>query len=96
MPNTYPVEVLENYDFLCTGGVESVSNEKGVPNDIIFEALELALATATKKRYEEEVEIRCRKQIKSHRSESLGLGVVNSYKELIKAAHKSTPPLITN
>lgn len=38
--------------------VESVSNEKGVPNDIIFEALELALATATKKRYEEEVEIR--------------------------------------
>ncbi len=45
---------------------------------------------------EEEVEIRCRKQIKSHRSESLGLGVVNSYKELIKAAHKSTPPLITN
>ncbi|MFN3239213.1 MAG: transcription termination factor NusA [Pseudomonadales bacterium] len=38
--------------------VESVSNEKGVPNDIIFDALELALATATKKRYEEEVEIR--------------------------------------
>jgi N utilization substance protein A len=38
--------------------VESVSNEKGVPGDIIFEALELALATATKKRYEEEVEIR--------------------------------------
>lgn len=38
--------------------VESVSNEKGVPGEIIFEALELALATATKKRYEEEVEIR--------------------------------------
>ena len=38
--------------------VESVSNEKGVPGDIIFEALELALATATKKRYEEEVELR--------------------------------------
>ena len=38
--------------------VESVSNEKGVPNDIIFEALELALATATKKRYEEGVELR--------------------------------------
>ena len=38
--------------------VESVSNEKGVPGDIIFEALELALATATKKRYSEEVEIR--------------------------------------
>ena len=34
--------------------VEAVSNEKGVPEDIIFEALELALATATKKRYGEE------------------------------------------
>ena len=30
--------------------VESVSNEKGVPAGVIFEALELALATATKKR----------------------------------------------
>lgn len=38
--------------------VESVSNEKGVPEGIIFEALELALATATKKRYEEEAELR--------------------------------------
>jgi N utilization substance protein A len=38
--------------------VESVSNEKGVPEEIIFEALELALATATKKRYEEEAELR--------------------------------------
>ena len=38
--------------------VESVSNEKGVPAGVIFEALELALATATKKRYEDEVEVR--------------------------------------
>jgi N utilization substance protein A len=38
--------------------VESVSNEKGVPEDIIFEALESALATATKKRYTEETDIR--------------------------------------
>ncbi len=38
--------------------VESVSNEKGVSEDIIFDALELALATATKKRYDEEVELR--------------------------------------
>src|SRR5690606_34315874 len=38
--------------------VESVSNEKGVPAAVIFEALELALATATKKRYEEEVDLR--------------------------------------
>ncbi len=34
--------------------VEAVSNEKGVDKDIIFQAIELALATATKKRYEEE------------------------------------------
>ena len=36
---------------------EAVSNEKGVSKDIIFEALEQALATATKKRYEEEADI---------------------------------------
>ncbi|WP_304440802.1 NusA N-terminal domain-containing protein, partial [Oleiphilus sp. HI0128] len=34
--------------------VEAVSNEKGVEKDIIFEAIELALAAATKKRYEDE------------------------------------------
>lgn len=33
---------------------EAVSNEKDVSKDIIFEAIELALATATKKRYEDE------------------------------------------
>ena len=38
--------------------VESVSNEKGVPAGVIFEALELALATATKKGYDDEVELR--------------------------------------
>jgi N utilization substance protein A len=39
--------------------VEAVSNEKGVSEAIIFEALELALATATKKRYsEEDVDLR--------------------------------------
>lgn len=32
---------------------EAVSNEKGVPKDVIFEALELALAAAAKKREEE-------------------------------------------
>src|SRR5690554_3395847 len=34
--------------------VESVSNEKGVEKEVIFEAIELALATAAKKRYEDE------------------------------------------
>jgi len=36
---------------------EAVSNEKGVSPEIIFEAMELALATATKKRYDEEADI---------------------------------------
>ncbi|PKM46188.1 MAG: transcription termination/antitermination protein NusA [Gammaproteobacteria bacterium HGW-Gammaproteobacteria-1] len=38
--------------------VDAVSNEKGVAKEIIFEALEAALATATKKRYGGEVEVR--------------------------------------
>ena len=38
---------------------ETVSNEKGVSRDVIFEAIELALAAATKKRFkQEDVEIR--------------------------------------
>ena len=37
---------------------EAVSNEKGVDQEIIFEAIEQALATATKKRYEEGANIR--------------------------------------
>lgn len=36
---------------------EAVSNEKGVDRDIIFEAIEMALAAATKKRYDEEADI---------------------------------------
>lgn len=36
---------------------DAVSNEKGVDREVIFEAIELALATATKKRYEEESDI---------------------------------------
>ncbi|MFT4464435.1 MAG: transcription termination factor NusA [Sodalis sp. (in: enterobacteria)] len=38
--------------------VEAVSNEKAVPREKIFEALETALATATKKKYEQEIEVR--------------------------------------
>lgn len=36
--------------------VEAVSNEKAVPRERIFEALEIALATATKKKSELEIE----------------------------------------
>lgn len=38
--------------------VDVVSNEKGVSKDIIFEALEAALASATKKRFEDDIECR--------------------------------------
>ena len=38
--------------------VDVVSNEKSVEKDIIFEALEAALASATKKRYSEDIEVR--------------------------------------
>ncbi|MBA2815978.1 transcription termination factor NusA [Candidatus Pantoea persica] len=38
--------------------VEAVSNEKALPLEKIFEALESALATATKKKYEQEIDVR--------------------------------------
>jgi N utilization substance protein A len=38
--------------------VDVVSNEKGVEKDIIFEAIEAALATATKKKHREDIEVR--------------------------------------
>jgi len=38
--------------------VEAVSNEKGVSEEVIFEAIELALASATKKKYREDAEFR--------------------------------------
>ena len=37
---------------------ESVSNEKDLPKDTIFEAIELALASAAKKRYDNDVDIK--------------------------------------
>ena len=38
--------------------VDAVSNEKGVDKGIIFEAIEAALAMATKKRYNTDVDVR--------------------------------------
>ena len=38
--------------------IETVSNEKGIEKEIIFEAMEAALASATRKRYGEDVEVR--------------------------------------
>jgi N utilization substance protein A len=45
-----------NKDILMV--VEAVSNEKGVEKEIIFEAIELALAQATRKRYDEDIDVR--------------------------------------
>ncbi len=38
--------------------VDAVSNEKGVEKEIIFDALEAALASATRKKYGEEIDVR--------------------------------------
>ena len=38
--------------------VDSVSNERGIDKDVIFEAIEAALATATKKRQRKDIEVR--------------------------------------
>jgi N utilization substance protein A len=38
--------------------VDAVANEKGVPKEVIFEAMEAALASAAKKRYTEDVAMR--------------------------------------
>ena len=43
--------------------VDAVANEKGVPREVIFEAIEAALASAAKKRYldqDVQVAVRCR------------------------------------
>ncbi|MGM0563773.1 MAG: transcription termination factor NusA [Pseudomonadota bacterium] len=37
---------------------DAVSNEKGVDKDVIFEALEIALATATRKKHPEDIDVR--------------------------------------
>lgn len=47
---------MANKDILLVA--KSLSNEKGVPEEVIFEAIESALATVTAKRYDEEVLIR--------------------------------------
>ena len=38
--------------------VDAVSNEKGVSKEVIFGAIEVVLVSATKKRHEEDIEVR--------------------------------------
>ena len=40
------------------GAVDSVSNEKGVSKEVICDAIEVALATATKRRRRDDAEFR--------------------------------------
>ena len=61
---------------------DAVSNEKGVAKDIIFEAIEAALATATKKRYSGDVEIRV---AVVEALKDIGLASAPAIPELIKA-----------
>src|SRR5690606_29064924 len=52
--------VMNNKEILMVA--DAVSNEKGVSKDVIFKAIESALATATKKRHGED-EIDCQVEI---------------------------------
>ncbi len=55
--------------------VDAISNEKGVPRDVIFEAVEAALASASRKRFEHE-EANVRVSIAEQRDPPLKLGDV--------------------
>ncbi|MFI8480894.1 transcription termination factor NusA [Pseudomonas sp. NPDC078700] len=73
--------------------VESVSNEKGVPASVIFEALELALATATKKRFEDEVDLRVAIDRHTGNYETFRRWTVVEDAELDDPAHQLTPDM---
>ncbi|MCP3687019.1 MAG: transcription termination/antitermination protein NusA, partial [Gammaproteobacteria bacterium] len=47
---------MDNKEILLVA--DTVSNEKGVDREIIFEAIEAALASATRKKYQQEIEVR--------------------------------------
>ncbi|WP_394131144.1 transcription termination factor NusA [Shewanella maritima] len=82
---------------------ESVSNEKAVPREKIFEALEIALATATKKKYEGDIEVRVSIDRKSGEYETFrrwlvvednGEPLENPFAEItIEAAQFDTPEI---
>ena len=57
--------------------VDAVSNEKGVDRDVIFGAIEAALATATKKRHGGDIDVRV--AIDQHFSK---IGVIVSCRQL--------------
>lgn len=63
--------------------IESVSNEKAVPKDKIFTALEIALATATKKQHERDIDVRVAIDRKS--------GKVNTFRRWIVVEQVTQP-----
>jgi len=70
---------------------DAVSNEKGVSRDVIFEAIEIALATATKKRFEDEEAV-CRVAVdrKTGQYESFRVWNVVADDELEEPGHQLT------
>ncbi len=74
--------------------VESVSNEKGVPPEDIFQALETALATATKKNYEDEVELRVAINRQTGAYETFRCWHVVTDEELDDPAFQYTPDML--
>ncbi|MFB1010378.1 MAG: transcription termination factor NusA [Thiopseudomonas sp.] len=74
--------------------VESVSNEKGVPAEDIFQALEIALATATKKNYEDEVDLRVEINRQTGAYDTFRRWMVVTDEELDDPAHQYTPDML--
>lgn len=74
--------------------VESVSNEKGVPAEDIFQALEIALATATKKNYEDEVDLRVEINRQTGAYDTFRRWTVVTDEELDDPAHQYTPDML--
>jgi transcription termination/antitermination protein NusA len=70
---------------------DAVSNEKGVSREVIFEAIESALATATKKRFEDE-DVHCRVSVnrKSGNYETFRAWTVVAEEDFEDPAHQLT------
>lgn len=82
---------------------EAVSNEKAVPREKIFEALKTALATATKKKYEGDIDVRVAIDRKTGAYETFrrwmviddnGVALENPYREITLEAARFEDPEI--
>lgn len=84
---------------------EAVSNEKGVPREKIFEALEIAIATATRKKYDGDIDVRVAIDRQTGGFETfrrwqvvtdpeIGVGLENPYAEISLSAAQIDDPEI--